>query len=61
MKIIFIYKNNVMGCSCKANTSVKRQATRVVRRVSNTSYSSSINSTPKEKTKKTVVVRRVAR
>jgi hypothetical protein len=47
-----------MGCSCKTNTSVRKQASRVVRRVTapSTQSSNSLRST-----KKTIVVRRSAR
>ena len=47
-----------MGCSCKANTSVRKQAARVVRRVTApTTHSTNSSQT----TKKTVVIRRPAR
>lgn len=49
-----------MGCSCKSNTSVRKQATRIVRRATNapTTHSDSSSS---QATKKTVVIRRPAR
>lgn len=50
-----------MGCSCKANTSVRKQVTRVVKR-STTAYSthSSSNQT-RQKERKQVIIRRPAK
>jgi hypothetical protein len=48
-----------MGCSCKANTSVRKQATRLVRRVGAPTTHS--NNSSSQSSKKTVVIRRPAR